>query len=129
MAFALASIKVYPVKAHTPLFTKFVHIAQFTLTAANTDTAANLKTIAEASAVDGASNLAAVLAECEAVISVFSDTSARTTSAAGASHSLATTTPTAPTLTFAGGGTTPTSQVITLVLQSKNDRSPVVYGV
>jgi hypothetical protein len=129
MAFALAGIKVYPVKAHTPLYTKFLQVAQFTLTAANTDTAANLKTIAEASAVDGAKSLAAILADCEAVVSVLSDTSARVTTAAGAAYSFVSTTPTEPTLTFAGGGTTPTSQVITLVLAQKTDKAPVVYGV
>lgn len=129
MAFALAGIKVYPVKAHTPLASQYLQVATFTLTAANSDTAANLKTIAEASAVDGASSLAEALRECTAVLSVYSDTSARTTTAAGTSYSLASTTPSEPTLTFAGGGTTPTSQVISLVLQPRNDSTPIVYGV
>ena len=129
MPFALANIKVYPVKAHSPLASQCLQVATFTLTAANTDTAANLRTIAEASVVDGAASLAECLRECSAVISVHSDVSARTTTAAGASYALSTATSTEPTLTFAGAAATPVTQVISLVLQPRTDSSPVIFGV
>jgi len=129
MAFGISGIKVYPVKAHTPLASQYLQVATFTLTALASDVTANLKTIAEASAADGASSLAEALRECTAVVSLYSDVSARTTAAAGASYSLVSTTPSAPVLSFTGTASTPLTQVISIVMQPFNDSTPVVFGV
>lgn len=129
MAFALANVVVYAVPSYLPLRNKLVQVCTFTLTALASDTAANLKTIAEADSTDGGKALAAVLQRADKIVSVFSDVSARTTAAAGASHSLDASTATAPVLTFTGTASTPLTQTISLVVSLKNDAQAVSTGV
>lgn len=131
MAFAIVagSVKVYPLKQHLALQTKFAHTVEVSLTAANTDTAVALGTIASALSTDEGKALTEALNRTQAVLGVFVDVSARVATAAGASHALDVSTPSNPTLTFAGGGTTPVAFKVVLQLAARTDAIPVVYGV
>jgi hypothetical protein len=127
MAFAITAAKVYPVDVNTPLRNHFEQVVEMTVTAANTDTALALATVAASDLVEGP-YITKVLSMADKIIDYFIFESPRAVSASGAAHALSGTA-VAPTFTFAGSGSTPTSMSFFIRFKLAADRFPITYNV
>ena len=135
LAITANSVKIYPLIPETALRATFEQVCEFVVTAANSDTAVNLGTVAAAMVsggsaqqkLDGAA-IVSLLGNVSSLHSTFILESARAAAAATTAHTV-TGTAAAPVFTFAGGGTTPTTQTYCLTFRLANDKTPVVYNV
>lgn len=127
MAFAITAAKCYPVVAHTAVRNCFEQVLEMTVTAANTDAAFALATVAGSDVVEGP-YIVNILGRVDSIMDYFIMESPRAVSASGVTHALSGTAA-APTFTFAGGGSTPTSMSFFIRFKLKADHAPVIYNV
>ena len=135
LAITANSVKIYPLIPETALRSTFEQVLEYVVTAANTDAAVALATVAAAMVsggtaqqkLDGAA-IVSLLSKVSAIHSSFVLESARAAAAATTAHVLSGTAA-APVHTYAGGGTTPTTQSYCLTFRLASDQVPLVYGV
>lgn len=123
MAFAITSAKVYPIENESSFRKNFIHKAEITFTAANSDTALNLATLAAADSTNGP-YIKTLLDRADKLGGYCFLESPRLLSASGAGHALSGTAK-APVFTFAGSGSTPTALTLVLEIKTKPDMPPV----
>lgn len=135
LAITASSVKIYPLIPETSLRSTFEQVLEYVVTAANSDAAVDLGAVAAAMVsggsaqqkLDGAA-IVTLLSNVAAIHSSFVLESSRAAAAATTAHTL-TGTAAAPVHTYAGGGTTPTTQSYCLTFRLAKDKTPMVYGV